>query len=618
MKCAQKNSDRRCPLIFHCLQCSHYCILYKRTVNDALYDVSFAASDAVMNDAVNSRGIFLLALFFGVVLCFYNLGSLPLFDQDEPRYASAARTMLETGNYIVPYFNGQPRYQKPVFIYWLMCGSFKLFGVNEFAARFPSALAVVVLIIVTFVFGRVYLGSLGASIAALSLATSFGIVVSGHVATTDAVLHLLIAGSFMSFFHAEHLRLSAEGKETEGLFWYALAYALSGFAVLTKGPIGFLLPIIGIGSYWLFTGRFLDGLKNSHIPLGLLIILLINLPWWVLINAETNGEFLRVFILRENLQRFAAKEHAQPLWYFIPVLFVFFFPWSIFVPQGWLYGIRISLRKLASPIERLSKLNKHEHIVAYCTFWSLSIIIFFSISKGKNPQYILPSFAALALLCGWWFERFFGGRFDAKQLRRVRIALVSFSMLLTLLSLSATSVINKFFKERFTYGAEPVDLGWGIWVAALAIAICGLTGLFQLRERVQSRVALPLWLACLMVIVNLSLASTVAPSVAHYRQEPLRDFAVAIGATARSYDAVVVFRRDQSSIVYYSRLVVMRINDVSELERVIRNHRRTFIIAKRKDLDELLKSLRADVHVIQERLAYALLIAKPLKATSHK
>lgn len=588
-------------------------LIFAATIFNAPLRASCLRHEQV-NDGMSSRLVLLFVLLIGVLLCFYNLGSLPLFDQDEPRYASAARTMLETGNYIVPYFNGQPRYQKPVFIYWLMCGSFKLFGVNEFAARLPSAIAAIVLVIVTFAFGRIYLGLLGATVAALSLATSFGVVVSGHVATTDAVLHLLIASSFMSFFHAEQLRTdAARTSSLLSALWYALAYILSGIAVLTKGPIGVLLPAIGIGSYWLFTGQLLGGLRRSRILLGLLLLLLINLPWWVLINVKTNGEFMRVFMLRENLQRFAAKEHAQPIWYFIPVLFVFFFPWSVFVPQGWLHSIRVVLRRFASSVEQLRELKGHERLIVYCTFWSLSIITFFSISKGKNPQYILPSFAALALLCGWWFERLSNNGFDAKQLRRARVGLLSLSWLLALLALATPSVINMFFKERFTYGDMPVDLGWGIWVTALATAVCGLTGMSLLREGASARncFALPWWLACFMVIVNLSLASTVAPSVARYRQEPLRDFAVAIGATAHHDDAVIVFRRDQSSVVYYSHRVVMRVDDARELKRKVQSSKRAFIIAKRKDLNELLSSLGRDVHVIQERLAYALLVAKP-------
>lgn len=567
--------------------------------------------------AIYQRIMFLFVLFISAILCLYNLGSLPLFDQDEPRYASAARTMIETGDYIVPYFNGQPRYQKPVFIYWLMCISFKLFGVNEFAARLPSAIAVIILVAVTLSFARVYLSSFGALVAALSLATSFGVVASGHVATTDAVLHLLIAGSFMSFFHAEQLRLKRESFTS--LFWYLLAYALSGLAMLTKGPIGILLPIIGIGLYWILSGQVVDGLKRSHVLVGLMLILLINLPWWTFAAVRTSGEFLSVFLLRENLHRFATKGHAEPFWYFIPVLFVFFFPWSTFIPQAWLHGIRVAIGSFTSLVRRFKDVSSCDRLIAYCTFWSLGIIIFFSLSRGKNPQYILPSFAALALLCGWWFEQLIFGAFDRTQLRRACFGLILLSTMLCLSLLATPCLINTFFKDRFTYGDEAVEFGWGVYAAALFIAVCGVAGIIALRGKAaaNTRVAFPYVLVCSMVAVNLSLASTVAPAIAHYRQEPLRDFAIAIGAIAHPDDAIVTFKRDQSSIVHYSRRVVMRMDSVEQLKEVIWSHKRTFIIAKRKDLKELLSledvesgAPQVKMHLIQERLAYALVIAK--------
>ncbi|MFA4016655.1 MAG: hypothetical protein RUDDFDWM_001765 [Candidatus Fervidibacterota bacterium] len=565
------------------------------------------------------RPVTLAILLVSLLLCFYNLGSMPLFDQDEPRYASAARTMIETKNYVVPYFNGQPRYQKPVLIYWLMCASFKLFGINEFAARFPSALSVVLLVLITFIFAKRYLSPFGAVVAALSLATSFGVVASAHVATTDALLHLLIGSAFMSFFHAECLTASEHacaptkmGRVSSSLFFYLLAYALSGFAILTKGPIGFILPALGICSYWMLTRQFVSGLKRSHILAGFVMLTLINLPWWTLASLQTGGEFLRVFFLRENIQRFASVKHAQPIWYFIPVLFVFFFPWSAFIPQAWLYGVRTMMRKLMSSLAYRTMFETHQSLVSYCTCWSLAIIIFFSLSKCKNPQYILPSFSSLALLCGWWFDRFLKGEFDVAQLRRTAIGLSFLSALLTSLVLLTPKVINVYFRHRFTYGDELVDLGWGIHATAIALALCGVVGIFVMRTRVgKSYQALfPFVLACLMIAVNLSLAHSVAPRIAYYRQEPLRDFAIAIGATAHPHDAIVVFKRDQSSVVYYSHRVVMRINDVAELRKVIQAHKRTFIIAKRKDMNELLSEFGDKVHVIQERLAYALLVIK--------
>lgn len=555
-----------------------------------------------------------------LVLCFYRLGSLPLFDQDEPRYASAARTMVETGNCIVPYFNGKPRYQKPIFIYWLMCASYKLLGITELAARLPSALAVITLVLVTLAFGNYYLGADGGVASALALATCFGVVVSAHAATTDAVLHFLIAGAFLAFFHAEQLHrkgLIARGTQADlecnaintgwinlkSFAWYLVAYALSGLAVLTKGPIGILLPVLGIGLYWLITGQFIQGLKRAYVPIGLGIIALINLPWWTMAARLTHGEFLRVFFLRENVQRFASGGHPQPFWYFLPILFIFFFPWSAFVPQAWLHALRNVRRLIASANRSANEQLSSEWLAIYCTCWSLSIIGFFSLSKGKNPQYILPSFTALALLFGWWWMRYRSGEWMHDQVRRALIGLTFLSILLGSALLVAPFIINAYFHERFAYGVEWISFGWGIYVAGIVALLC-IPAAWLIMHRVRQR-HYPLYalLAMLMFIFNFSFAATVAPAVARYRQEPLRQFAQAIARQLHPQDVIVVYRRDPSSVVYYSHHVVHRIGDIEQLKEMLRKGRNVHIIAKRQHVDELLAKL--PLRLVASRLGYA-------------
>ena len=462
----------------------------------------------------------------------------------------------------------------------------------------------------------------GGTASALALATCFGVVVSAHAATTDAVLHLLIAGAFLAFFHAEQLQRSrlitnctkvasernavnAGWINLKSFVWYLVAYALSGLAVLTKGPIGILLPVLGIGSYWLITRQFIQGLKRAHVLIGLGIIALINLPWWAMAAHLTHGEFLRIFFLRENVQRSASGGHPQPFWYFIPVLFLFFFPWSAFVPQAWLHALR-SVRKLIAMANR--SINEQEQLSSewlaiYCTCWSLSIIGFFSLSKGKNPQYILPSFTALALLFGWWWVRYRRGEWMRDQLRRTLIGLAVLSILLGSTLLIAPFIINAYFHERFAYGTEWVSFGWGLYTAGATALLC-IPATWLIVHRVRQRhYPLHVVLAVLMFIFNFSFAATVAPAVARYRQEPLRKFARAIARQLHPQDAIVVYRRDPSSVVYYSHHVVQRIGDVEQLEKVLREARNVHIITKRQHVDELLAKL--PLRLISTELGYA-------------
>jgi 4-amino-4-deoxy-L-arabinose transferase-like glycosyltransferase len=134
------------------------------------------------------RGVVVFLILLSLVLFFHRLGSLSLFDADEPAFAEATREMLLSGDWITPHFNFEPCFDKPILFYWLMALAYKGFGIGEFAARFWSAAFATGLVLSIHLFGRQVLGSRGALIAALAFTTNIGTAILARAAVTDMTL----------------------------------------------------------------------------------------------------------------------------------------------------------------------------------------------------------------------------------------------------------------------------------------------------------------------------------------------------------------------------------------------------------------------------------------------
>ena len=181
----------------------------------------------------------LLLLAMAAILFFVGLGSIGLTDRDEGRNAEAGREMYETGNYISPTFNYEPRFAKPVFVYWLMTLSYHVFGVSEFAARFPSALFGMGLILLQYLFLTRCRGPVIGLFGAAMLLLNIEIIGLGRMALTDSVLIFFTTLSLYGFW----LGLNGSGRARHYMWLFYIGMALG---TLTKGPIGFLIPLLAV------------------------------------------------------------------------------------------------------------------------------------------------------------------------------------------------------------------------------------------------------------------------------------------------------------------------------------------------------------------------------------
>ncbi|MDD3118940.1 MAG: phospholipid carrier-dependent glycosyltransferase [Victivallales bacterium] len=320
--------------------------------------------------------LFLIGIF--VVLYLGTIGTRPLFTPDEVRYAEIPREILQDHDWVVPHFGGLCYFEKPIMGYWLNAVSLWLFGLNEFAVRFASALAAGLTALLLFVAVRRYRDFEAAfytTLIFLSCGLVFGI---GTFAVLDGPFSLFVTASLLLFFQATRTR---SGLGRQG--WLALFGACCGAAFMTKGFLAFVLPLIVLVPFMFWEKRWKELFAMAPVPL--VTAVLVVLPWSLAI-ARREPDFWHYFVVVEHWERMVANkssQHPQPFWFYIPIIIGGTMPWTLLVP-----GI-FSRFRWALPQEGLTR---------YCLCWLVFPFIFFSIASGKLGTYILPCYPALAYL----------------------------------------------------------------------------------------------------------------------------------------------------------------------------------------------------------------------------
>ena len=339
-----------------------------------------------------------------LVLCgftfFLGLGGLPLTGPDEPRYSEIGREMFATGDWITPRLNGYLWFEKPVWLYWGQAISYHLFGVNEFAARFPSALsALLTVCFVAFAVGKLVSRRWG-FLAGAVLATSAFWLALARGATTDMGLAASMAVAVL----AGYLAFQARGKARVG-YWMLFAFAL-GVSMLAKGLIGLMLICAILGIHRLLMKQPVGpSLRRNSALLwgGMLVFALTTASWYVPVTMKNGMVFIDEFFVNHHFKRFFENEfhHLQPFYFYFFVVLAELLPWPFFLAGG---------------LARLKRLGARDdargELLLLAWVWALVPMLFFSVSKSKLPSYILPSLPPLAIIIGWELERIWRGEID--------------------------------------------------------------------------------------------------------------------------------------------------------------------------------------------------------------
>jgi len=317
----------------------------------------------------------ILLLVGGVCYAFFfhGISSIGLLGPDEPRYASVAREMYQSGDYITPRLQGLPWFEKPVLMYWGAVAGYALLGVGEAGARFPSALGATFTIFFLYFVCRRLWGKTAALSASLILASSVGYFTFARAASMDMPLTVCLTGALLCFLMAYNTA------EPERRRWFFAFYAFIGFGVLAKGPVAVVLPALSLFGYLLLRGRLREW--KEWYPKYAWIILAIAAPWYLAVTWVNGFEFIRIFFINQNLERFTSTVHGhqRPIYFYIPDLLMLTFPWTFMI----LPAVRRSY-------------ERNDWILVW---WAVVPVVFFSFSGSKLPGYILPSVPPIVMLC---------------------------------------------------------------------------------------------------------------------------------------------------------------------------------------------------------------------------
>jgi 4-amino-4-deoxy-L-arabinose transferase-like glycosyltransferase len=310
------------------------------------------------------------------------LGNRSLYDPDEGRYAEIPREMLQHGDWIIPHLNGLVYLEKPPLQYWLTAMSFRWLGENDFSARLVPGIAGYLLLVVVHLLGRRLWGGDAGLKAVLLTGASLLFVLLAHQLTLDMLLTFCLTAALACFLSAQSVRNLSRCRS-----WMLGCWAAMGFAVLTKGLIGIVVPAGSVISYavWQKDWRVF---RSLHLLWGLPVFAVVAAPWFVL-AARANHEFLAFFFIREHFLRFLTpiEDRSEPWWFFVPVLALGILPWAPLAGRALLVTWRRGVP------------GGHFDPARVLWAWSVFTFVFFSLSNAKLVTYVLPVVPALALLC---------------------------------------------------------------------------------------------------------------------------------------------------------------------------------------------------------------------------
>jgi 4-amino-4-deoxy-L-arabinose transferase-like glycosyltransferase len=311
-----------------------------------------------------------------------------LFDLDEGFYGAIVAEMNRRGEWITPFYNGKPWFEKPILTYWLAKPCLALFG-DMIGPRLPSILCTVATYGVVAWFARKRFGEAAAQIAVLILASSLLVVGAGRMMLTDPPLLLCLTAAMLTFWESL----------VESPRWRLATAALIGFGVLAKGPVAAILFALVAGwTYW--REPALRPKFRGQWAAGTAILIAVVVAWYKPAYDANGRLFVDKFLIEQNIGRFTGGDQAHTLGLaslplYIPILLIGMAPWS-----AWLWTAWPRRPEAAAPDSPIAREDLGDAGRRYLAAWAAVVFVFFSISGAKLPHYILPVFPPLAILLG--------------------------------------------------------------------------------------------------------------------------------------------------------------------------------------------------------------------------
>ena len=537
----------------------------------------------------HSRALLLVGAA-AVSLYFVNLGRSSIWDANEAFYVETPREMIERGDYVVPAFNYEPRLNKPVLSYWMVAGLYKLFGISVTVQRVGIAIGGLVLIAAAGClgwlvsgFGRPGAASVGALLAATGLAVDPRLVMFSRRIFIDVWLSAFMALTLVFFLFSERF---PERRRTLLIAMYVSV----GLAILTKGPIAAVLPVIVFATY-LAMHRELGRWRQMMIPLGVGIVLAIVLPWYVALYRRDGWSSITSFLVAENIGRYTTGvgfQSPRGIGFYLPVVFADGFPLSLFLVPAAVGWWRDRPSHVSAP-----HVARRTSILLW--LWIFAIVGFFSFSHDKQDLYILPILPAVAALGASAVTR----HGEASTLVR------GTSLLLAIVLAGAGVWLVYVVRDGSLIGGA----GRLVGAAAAAGGVCAIVLL--LARRAMAAIVCLLAALCL---ANWLVVVRILPDLEQYKPAPR--LAAYLRSHATPQDVLATYNVALPSLVYYLQRHVNVHYAAATFVADIRSPARVFGVLSERDHAALQTEIGSRTCVLQRVPAFEVKLKPVLTGAS--
>ncbi|MCY7422287.1 MAG: glycosyltransferase family 39 protein [Chitinophagaceae bacterium] len=414
-----------------------------------------------------------------VFMLFVRLAASPIYILDEAKNAQCAREMLQQNDWVVPTFNGELRTDKPVLHYYFMMIAYKIFGINEFAARFFSALAGFLTVLITYIFTKKFINDLTAFCAALVLVASTQFLFEFRLSVPDPYLIFFITVGLLTGF--AYLQLNK--------FGFLLIAAISfSMATLAKGPVALALPGLCL-LIWIVWKKKWTPVFSWKLLVAIVLVAVLTLPWYLAVDKATNGAWTRGFFIDHNLNRFSDPQEGHGGFFLVTLLFV-------------IVGL-LPFTSFSGEFFKKRKLLFNQELTQFSGVVVLAFILFFSIASTRLPNYAMPCYPFVAIIIGSYLSQVISGN----------ISLEKYPFIIVFVILTLLPVAGYF---AITTEVETAHIGW-ISFMLLVGALANLLVLLKWKEWPNYKRVIGLFAA--YTLFNIIALQQVYPIL--YRQNPV-------------------------------------------------------------------------------------------------
>jgi len=507
-------------------------------------------------------------LTIGMVIFLFNLGGRDLWEPDETRYAVIAREMVQSKNWILPHLNGQIYAEKPPLFFWLINLSTFFFGANnEFTNRIPSALAGLITLLITFLFGERLFNLRTGFLSSLALATCFLFPQLSRWMMLDSLFTLFFLLALFYFY------LGYE-EEKRRRRYYLLTGLFMGFGLLTKGPVIYLtLPIFLI---FTFFQKDLKKFWCRDLLMGFLLSLVVVLIWWIPACWIGGKEYIHWILLKQAIGTYVEGGihfHPDPFYFYFIRFPIEFFPWIVFLPAAFILG--------------LHKGQEKRKEFFFLSVWFIFIFLFFTFSTGKKDNYLLPLYPVAALMIGRRWDSIISSKEKEKGVIIGLILLMSLFFIALVLLLSG--IPQKVYPDSQTY----ISLGASILLYLLIGSALSVL-LFLKQKKFVSIVTLVIAFGFLHLHISYSLPPKLNA------QRSMKTFSERILKRMEVGDDLKTYSFKSNGLFYYTRRpYIEEIESQDRLFEVLHSSQRVYIVIFAEGLDQLRKDSKIEINPIE-------------------